>query len=68
MTKTDLSLVICDLRKTEDFAKGHIKKSILVNYDKEKLLDVPLNSKPVLVSYTEEKSKKDDIFTLQSQY
>jgi len=56
--KTDSSLVICDLRKKEDFAKGHIKKSILANYDEEKLLDVPQNSKPVLVSYNEEQSKK----------
>ncbi len=58
MVKTDSSLVICDLRKKEDFAKGHIKKSILVKYDEEKLLDVPQNSKPVLVSYSEEQSKK----------
>ena len=58
MAKNDSSLVICDLRKKEDFAKGHIKKSILVNDDEEKLLDVPQNSKPVLVSYNEEQSKK----------
>jgi len=58
MLEIDTSLVICDLRKKEDFAKGHIKKSILVKYDEEKLLDVPQNSKIVLVSYDEEQSKK----------
>ena len=58
MLKTETSLVICDLRKKEDFAKGHIKKSILVKFDEKKLLDVPQNSKIVLVSYDEEQSKK----------
>ena len=57
MTKSDPSLVICDLRKKEDFAKGHIKKSILAKYDEDKLLDVPPNSNVVLVSYDEEQAK-----------
>lgn len=58
MINHDSTLVICDLRKKEDFAKGHIKKSILVKYDEEKILDVPQNSKIVLVSYHEEQAKK----------
>ncbi|HET9009262.1 MAG TPA: rhodanese-like domain-containing protein, partial [Nitrosarchaeum sp.] len=29
----DSNLVICDLRKKEDYAKGHIKKSTLVQYN-----------------------------------
>ena len=57
LIKSDSSLVICDLRKKEDFAKGHIKKSILVKYDEEKLLDVPPNSDVVLVSYNEKQAK-----------
>lgn len=52
------NLVICDLRKKEDFAKGHIKKSILVQYDEENLLDIPKLSKVVLISKDEEQSKK----------
>ena len=58
MTKSDPSLVICDLRKKEDFAKGHIKKSILVKYAEDKLLDILPNSNVVLVSYNEEQAKK----------
>ena len=58
LLKTDSSVIVCDLRKKEDFAKGHIKKSILAKYDEEKLLDVPQNSKIVLVSYGEEQSKE----------
>ncbi len=52
------NLVICDLRKKEDFAKGHIKKSILVQYNEENLLDIPKLSKVVLISKDEEQSKK----------
>ena len=58
LLKTDTSVIIYDLRKKEDFAKGHIKKSILVKFDEEKLIDVPENSKVVLVSYDENQSKK----------
>jgi len=52
------NLVIYDLRKKEDFAKGHIKKSILVQYHEENLLDIPKLSKIVLISKDEEQSKK----------
>ena len=58
LSKTDTTLIICDLRKKEDFAKGHIKKSILAKFDEQKLLDVPQNSKIVLVSYGDEQSKR----------
>lgn len=58
MSKKYDSVVICDLRKKEDFAKGHIKNSIMVAFDEEKLLDVPKNSKVVLVGYDEEQSKQ----------
>ena len=58
MSKADPSLIICDLRKKENFAKGHIKKSILAKYDQEKLLDIPQDSTVVLVSYDDEQSKK----------
>ena len=58
LSHTDPTLIICDLRKKEDFAKGHIKKSILAKFDEKKLLDVPQNSKIVLVSYDDEQSKK----------
>jgi rhodanese-related sulfurtransferase len=54
----DNNLVICDLRKKEDFAKGHIKKSILAQYNEENLLDVPKRSKVVLISKDEDQSKK----------
>lgn len=56
MSKTS-SVVICDLRKKEDFAKGHIKKSILAKFDEEKLIDVPKNTKVVLVSHDDKQSK-----------
>ena len=52
------NLVICDLRKKEDFDKGHIKKSTLVQYNEENLLDIPKLSKVVLISKDEEQSKK----------
>lgn len=54
----DCNLVICDLRKKEDFAKGHIKKSILVEYNEKNLIDVPKLSKIVLISKDEEQSRK----------
>ena len=57
MSKIDSSLIICDLRKKEDFAKGHIKKSILIKFDEDKLVDVPQNSKIVLVSYNDKQAK-----------
>ena len=53
----DSNLVVCDLRKKEEFAKGHIKRSILVQYNEENLLDVPKLSKVVLISKDEEQSK-----------
>ena len=58
LLKTSPSLIICDLRKKEDFAKGHIKKSVLVEFDEKKLLDFPQNSKIILVSYDETQPKK----------
>lgn len=57
----DSNLVICDLRKKEDFAKGHIKKSTLIQYNEENLLDIPKLSKVVLISKDEEQSKKMSI-------
>lgn len=54
----DSNLVIYDLRKKEDFAKGHIKKSTLVQYNEENLINIPKSSKVVLVSKDEEQSKK----------
>ena len=57
----DDNLVICDLRKKEDFAKGHIKKSTLIKYNEENLLDIPKLSKVVLISKDEEQSKKMSI-------
>lgn len=57
----DSNLVIYDLRKKEDFAKGHIKKSTLIQYNEENLLDIPKLSKVVLISKDEEQSKKMSI-------
>ena len=57
----DSNLVICDLRKKEDFVKGHIKKSTLVQYNEENLLDIPKLSKIVLISKDGEQSKKMSI-------
>lgn len=54
----DPNLVICDLRKKEDFAKGHIKKSVLVQYNEKNLINVPQLSKIVLISKDDEQSKK----------
>lgn len=51
-------LLIYDLRKKEDFAKGHIKKSILIQFDEENLINTSKSSKVVLVSKDEEQSKK----------
>ena len=58
LIKNDSNITICDLRKKEEFAKGHIKKSILANYAEESLLDVPKHSKVILISKDEEQSKK----------
>ena len=54
----DGELVIYDLRKKEDFAKGHIKKSILIQFDEKNLINSLRSSKVVLVSKDEEQSKK----------
>jgi len=51
-------LTIYDLRKKEDFAKGHIKKSTLIQFDEKHLVDVSKSSKVVLISKDEEQSKK----------
>lgn len=56
--KTDISITICDLRKKEEFAKGHIKKSILVKYAEGSLIDVPKHSKIILISKDNEQSKQ----------
>jgi rhodanese-related sulfurtransferase len=53
----DNDLVIYDLRKKEDFAKGHIKKSILAQYAEGNLIDIPKLSKIVLISKDEVQSK-----------
>ena len=49
------------MRKKEDYAKGHIKKSILIQFNEENLLDVPKTSKIVLISKDDEQSKKMNI-------
>lgn len=51
-------LLIYDLRKKEDFAKGHIKKSILIQFDEKNLINASNSSKVILVSKDEEQSKK----------
>lgn len=56
--KNDNYITICDLRKKEEFAKGHIKKSILAKYAENSLLDVPKHTKVILVSKDENQSKK----------
>jgi len=52
------NLVVCDLRKKEDYAKGHIKKSVLVQFDEKSLIDASKSSKVILISKDEEQSKK----------
>jgi len=53
------NLIVYDLRKKEDFAKGHIKKSTLIQFDENHLIDVSKkSSKIVLISNNEEQSKK----------
>ena len=52
------NLFIIDLRKKEDFAKGHIKGSHLATFDEHSLLVAPRDATIVLVSYDEEQSKK----------
>lgn len=56
--KTDNDIVIYDLRKKEEFAKGHIKKSSLVNYTEGSLIDVPKHSKIILISKDDEQSRQ----------
>ena len=51
-------LLIYDLRKKEDFAKGHIKKSIPIQFNEDNIIDASKSSKVVLVSKDEEQSKK----------
>ncbi|EPA06673.1 rhodanese-like domain-containing protein [Candidatus Nitrosarchaeum limnium] len=51
-------LLIYDLRKKEEYAKGHIKKSILIQFDEKNLINASKSSKVVLVSKDEEQSKK----------
>ena len=52
------NLTIYDLRKKEDFAKGHIKNSTLIQFDEKHLIDISKSSKIVLISKYEEQSKK----------
>jgi len=52
------NLTIYDLRKKEDFAKGHIKNSTLIQFDEKHLIDISQSSKIVLISKYEEQSKK----------
>ena len=56
--KTDNNITIYDLRKKEEFAKGHIKKSSLVKYAEGSLIDVPKHSKIILISKDDEQSKQ----------
>jgi len=58
LISNDGNLLIYDLRKKEDFAKGHIKKSTLVQFDEKHLIDASKSSKVVLISKDEEQSKK----------
>ena len=55
--KTTPNVVLIDLRKKEEFAKGHIKGSKILKLDEKKILDIPRNSKIILISYYEEQSK-----------
>jgi len=55
--KTQPNVVLIDLRKKEEYAKGHIKGSKILKLDEKKVLDVPKNSKLILISYDEEQSK-----------
>lgn len=55
--KTKPDVVLIDLRKKEEFAKGHIKGSKILKLDETKILDVPKNSKIILISYYEDQSK-----------
>jgi len=52
------NLVVYDLRKKEDYAKGHIKKSILIQFDEKHIIDASKSSKVILISKAEEQSKK----------
>lgn len=63
--KTDNNIAIYDLRKKEEFAKGHIKKSRLVKYVEGRLIDVPKHSKIILISKDDKQSKQMTI-TLRS--
>lgn len=56
--KTDNNIAIYDLRKKEEFAKGHIKRSSLVKYVEGRLIDVPKHSKIILISKNDEQSKQ----------
>ncbi len=55
--KSKNNVVVVDLRKKQDFAKAHIKGSILANYDEKSLLTVSGNPTVVLVSDNAEQSK-----------
>ncbi|QLH10727.1 rhodanese-like domain-containing protein [Nitrosarchaeum sp. AC2] len=63
--KTDNNIALYDLRKKEEFAKGHIKKSRLVKYVEGRLIDVPKHSKIILISKDDKQSKQITI-TLRS--
>ncbi|MCE9652983.1 MAG: rhodanese-like domain-containing protein [Nitrosarchaeum sp.] len=52
------NVVVYDLRKKEDYAKGHIKKSILIQFDEKHLIDASKSSKVILIGKDEEQSKK----------
>lgn len=57
LRKKNPDLVIFDLRKKEEFAKGHIKGSRLVEFDERELIKSS-GKTMVLVSKSEEQSKK----------
>ncbi|MCV0411644.1 rhodanese-like domain-containing protein [Nitrosarchaeum sp.] len=58
LIKTDNNIVIYDLRKKEEFAKGYIKKSSLVKYTEGSLIDISKHSKIILISKDDEQSKQ----------
>ena len=46
------------MRKKEEFAKGHIKKSGLIKYTEGSLIDVPKHSKIILISKDDKQSQQ----------
>lgn len=55
--QTKPNILLIDLRKKEDFAKGHIKGSNILALDEEKILNIPEHTPIILISYEEKQSK-----------